>query len=101
MLRAGRQQNLSEDAIVERVVESAELADVNELRILRALFDEPTGRLIANYARHYPTALNSLVAKGHVQKAEDRYRLTPRGIESTARYLQSVFRRQASQRGEQ
>jgi hypothetical protein len=98
VIQAGRRENLSEDAIAKRVIESAEIANSEELRILRALFDEPTGRLLENYVRYYPAALNSLMSNGNLQKVGRRYTLTPKGLDATARYLRSAIDRTATAR---
>jgi hypothetical protein len=64
------------------------------LRILRALFDEEEGRLIANYEKYYPTAIKSLLNKGHIEKRDKMYFLTKLGLEATQNYLRNVLARQ-------
>jgi hypothetical protein len=60
-------------------------------RILRALYDEPHGRLIVNYVRNYRNDLDSLVKSGCVQKNGDKYKLTQLGVETTGNYFRATL----------
>jgi hypothetical protein len=96
LIRRGKQEEIPEEEVANQIVGSAEVLDAAELRILRALFDEPEGRLISNYVRSYPGALNSLLGKGQVQKTGNKYFLTPTGNEATIKYLRAAMARSRS-----
>src|SRR5215208_5788567 len=51
IIEEGRATNAPAEQLAKEIVEAVEITDVSELRILRALFDEPRGRLIANYEK--------------------------------------------------
>jgi hypothetical protein len=89
----GEQEQVPAAEVANRIVQSAEVVDVSELRILRALFDEPEGRQIVNYARYYRAALDSLLQKGYVERDGKQYRLTVDGSEATSRYLRAALTR--------
>ena len=93
LIRRGKQEEISEEEVAAQIVKSAREVDVSELRILRALFDEPQGRLISNYAKYYPGALNSLIGKGQIQKINDKYFLTPAGNQAATEYLRTAMGR--------
>jgi hypothetical protein len=94
IIRLGKQENRPEHEIADEIVNAAEIVDVQQLRILRALVDEPAGRQIANYQRYYRAALEALVRDGHVTKEDAKYRLTAKGARAAKHYLQSVLEQQ-------
>jgi hypothetical protein len=91
VIEKGRQEQISEAEIAQRIV--AEVLNTEQLRILRALFDEPDGRLIENYVRTYRKALDSLIKRGYVHKTNGRFALTAKGVQETGRYLHDVLAR--------
>lgn len=69
-----------------------EAVDVRELRILRALFGEPQGRLLAAYKdKYYGPSLEAAIQKGWVKKIEGRYYMTPKGAHFCQAYLKQLF----------
>lgn len=59
-----------------------------EKRILRALIDEPRGRLIKNYTVHYKKELDTLIGENMVTKLNDeRYKLTTQGMDAALTYM--------------
>jgi hypothetical protein len=93
LIEKGQQANVPPDELAEQIVKYAELKDSRELRILRALFDEPAGRGIWTYAnnRFYRGALDNLLAKGYVSGGKGKYRLTATGEEVCRQYLRAVL----------
>jgi hypothetical protein len=66
--------------------------DIRELRILRALFGEPEGRILEGYQEaYYAPSLTALIKKGWVKRIEKRYYMTPKGAEFCRAYLKEVF----------
>jgi hypothetical protein len=64
-----------------------------EKRILRALIDEPHGRMIANYVRYYNEELDALINAGMIIKLTDgRYKLSDSGLEAALSSLSAYFR---------
>jgi hypothetical protein len=69
-----------------------ELIEIRELRILRALFGEPKGRILEGYkVVYYRAALDAVVKKGWVKKIEGRFYMTGRGAEFCRTYLKQVL----------
>ena len=65
-----------------------EAIDIRELRILRALFGEPEGRILQAYRdKHYRPALDATVKKGWVKSIEGRYYMTAKGAAFCRPYL--------------
>ncbi len=63
-----------------------------EQRILRALLDEPNGRLITNYVKFYKSDLLRLIeVKKLVQLSQDHYYLTSKGKEIAQEYFESLL----------
>ena len=63
-----------------------------EKRILRALFDEPGGRLITNYKRYYPDDLRKLIdPKNCVKSSNNYYSLTDEGEKIVQVYLDNLL----------
>jgi hypothetical protein len=96
LIKEGTRENIPAEQLAEQIVSSAEVKDTSELRILRALFDEEEGRLMANYANYYPRARKSLLDKGYIEKREKRYFLTKLGLEATQEYLRNMLTRQGA-----
>jgi hypothetical protein len=66
--------------------------DIRELRILRALFGEPKGRLLEAYHdRFYGPSLQALLRRGLVRPIEKRYYMTVKGAEFCRAYLKELF----------
>lgn len=62
--------------------------DIRELRILRALFGEPNGRLLEAYKdSYYRPALNAVTKKGWVKQIQGRVYMTTEGAEFCRAYL--------------
>jgi hypothetical protein len=69
-----------------------ETVDIRELRILRALFGEPKGRLLEGYHQnYYKPSLDAVMRKGWVKRIEKRYYMTPKGAEFCRAYLRELF----------
>jgi hypothetical protein len=96
IIKEGTRENIPAEQLAEQIVRSAEVKDSSELRILRALFDEEEGRLIANYEKYYQTAMKSLLNKGYIEKRERNYFLTKPGLEATQNYLRNILARQGA-----
>jgi hypothetical protein len=76
----------------ETTVVLGQAVDIRELRILRALFGEPKGRLLEAYqVRFYEPFLKSVIKKGWVKRIEKRYYMTPRGADFCRAYLKELF----------
>jgi hypothetical protein len=88
----GTKKNVPPRKLADQIVESA--GNSLELRVLRALFDEEDGRLVANYERYYSEAMKSLLRKGYIEKRDKKYILTPSGLDATQRYLIDILTRQ-------
>jgi hypothetical protein len=75
----------------EAQVVFGKVVDIRELRILRALFGEPNGRLLESYqAIHYKAALKATLSKRWVKRIEGRYYLTPEGVRICREYLREL-----------
>jgi hypothetical protein len=69
-----------------------ESVDIRELRILRALFGEPKGRILEAYhGGYYGPSLEAVIEKGWVKRIEKRYYMTPKGAEFCRAYLKELF----------
>lgn len=69
-----------------------EVVDIRELRILRALFGEPKGRILGAYQDvFYRPSLATVTKKGWVKRVEKRYYLTDKGAEFCRAYLKELF----------
>jgi hypothetical protein len=69
-----------------------EAVDIRELRILRALFGEPKGRILEGYqAIYYVAALKAVMRKGWVKRIETRHYMTQKGAEFCRAYLKELF----------
>lgn len=65
--------------------------DLRELRILRALYGEPTGRRLEQYRiKWYVRSLYEVVKKGWVKLAGGKYSMTPVGAEFCRKYLEEL-----------
>jgi len=93
LIREGRQADLPPDEVATRIVRSAEVVDANELRILRALFDEPGGRRMENYRRYYSGAIEGLKRRGLLEDRDGLLRLTDPGWKAAADYLRDAISR--------
>jgi hypothetical protein len=97
IIAEGRKENASPSAIAERIAKTATVLDRREARILRALFDDD-GRAIFNYQTdYYRSALQSLMAKGHVRKLDRGFALTEEGYAVARKYLLDVMQRMNNQ----
>jgi hypothetical protein len=96
IIKEGSRENLPAEQLAEQIVRSAEVKDTSELRVLRALFDEEEGRLLANYEKYYPTAMKNLLNKGYIEKRDKRYFLTKLGLEATQDYIRNILTRQGA-----
>jgi hypothetical protein len=66
--------------------------DIRELRILRALFGEPKGRVLEAYQdSYYGPSLAAVIKKGWVKRIEKRYYMTTKGAEFCRAYLKELF----------
>ena len=92
IIEEGTRKNVPAKQLADRIVESA--GDSLELRILRALFDEEDGRLVANYERYYSQPMKNLLSKGYIEKRDKKYFLTPSGLDATQTYLMNALARQ-------
>jgi len=69
-----------------------ELIEIRELRILRALFGEPKGRILEGYrAVYYRASLDAVVKKGWAKQIEGRFYMTARGAELCRTYLKQIL----------
>jgi hypothetical protein len=76
-----------------RLAEDVNRLTDNERRVLRALADEPKGRLISSYRKYYSQELEFLSSsKGWLRKTDGRYRLTPSGKHATTVYLATLIK---------
>src|SRR4051812_6655483 len=65
-----------------------ESVDIRELRILRALYGEPSGRLLEAYKTpYYRPAIQAVLRKRWANKIEDRYHMTKKGTDFCTAYL--------------
>lgn len=91
IIKEGRKENAAPAEVAERIVRAAVVLDKREARILRALFDDD-GRPIYSYQNdYYRAALESLLAKGYVQKRDKGFALTAEGQRVTREYLLGVL----------
>jgi hypothetical protein len=69
-----------------------ELIDIRELRILRALYGEPSGRILQAYrAEYYRPALETAVKKGWIEEVHGgKLRMTPNGVSVCREYLKQL-----------
>jgi hypothetical protein len=92
IIREGRKENTPPADVAARIVQAATILDKREARILRALVDDD-GRAIYSYrSDYYRPALESLLAKGYVQKVDKGFALTQEGRRVTKEYLSSMLR---------
>ncbi|MBI3411091.1 MAG: hypothetical protein HY040_22380 [Planctomycetes bacterium] len=85
-------QKAGPPAKVETTPVLGEAVDIRELRLLRALYGEPKGRILEGYkAQYYGPALNAVMRKGWVKRIEKRYYMTPKGSEFCRTYLKELF----------
>jgi hypothetical protein len=93
IIKEGRRENTSAEELAKQIETSAqiEVMDTLELRVLRALFDEDKGRLMANYERYYQSAIKTLLDKGYIEKRENNYFLTKAGSDVTKKYLMNIM----------
>jgi hypothetical protein len=83
-------QNDSPATVAKRIVRTATILDRREARILRALFDDD-GRAIYSYQNDfYRPALESLLVKEYIRKANKGFALTPMGLNVTKEYILGV-----------
>jgi hypothetical protein len=69
-----------------------ESVDIRELRILRALFGEKKGRVLAAYQdSYYGPSLRAMIKKGWVKRIENRFYMTPKGAQFCAAYLKELL----------
>jgi hypothetical protein len=69
-----------------------ELIEIRELRIMRALFGEPKGRILEGYrVSYYRASLEAVMKKGWVKQIEGRFYMTAKGAEFCRTYLQQVL----------
>jgi hypothetical protein len=67
------------------------LVDIRELRILRALFGEPNGRLLDGYlTQYYKASLQAALEKGWIKQIEKRYYMTYEGARVCREYLREL-----------
>ena len=67
------------------------LVDIRELRILRALFGEPNGRLLDGYfTQYYKASLQASLDKGWIKQIEKRYYMTYEGARVCREYLREL-----------
>jgi hypothetical protein len=67
------------------------LVDIRELRILRALFGEPNGRILDGYlTEYYRASLHAVLEKKWVKQIESRYYMTPEGMRICREYLREL-----------
>jgi hypothetical protein len=91
IIKEGQKENAPPAAVAERIVQAATILDKREARILRALLDDD-GRAIYSYqSDYYRPALESLLAKGYIQKVDKGYALTQEGRRITREYIQGVL----------
>ena len=97
IITQGRNENSPIATVAKRIVQSALVLDKREARILRALFDDD-GRAIYSYQTdYYRPSLESLMAKGYVQKVGKGFALTNEGQRVTKEYLESVLQENGTQ----
>jgi hypothetical protein len=93
IIAEGRKENAPPSAIAERIVQAATILDRREARIMRALLDDD-GRAMYNYqSDYYRPALESLLAKGYIQRVNKGFALTQEGRRVTREYIQGVLQR--------
>ena len=75
----------------ERII-LGEVIDIRELRILRALYGEPSGRILQAYRTdYYRPALQSVIEKGWVEQLDGgRLRMTAKGVVVSREYLKQL-----------
>lgn len=99
IITQGRNENSPIETVAKRIVQSALILDKREARILRALFDDD-GRAIYSYQTdYYRPSLESLMAKGYIQKLGKGFSLTKEGQRVTKEYLESVLQEFGSEIG--
>lgn len=92
IITQGRNENSPIATVAKQIVQSALILDKREARILRALLDDE-GRAIYSYQTdYYRPSLESLMARGYVQKFGKGFALTKEGQQVTKEYLESVLR---------
>jgi hypothetical protein len=93
IIAEGREKNAPAATIAARIVNTATVIDSREARILRALFDEEDRALFHYQDSYYRSALNLLLSKGHVRRADRGFSLTPEGYRVTRKYVLDVIQR--------
>lgn len=69
-----------------------DLVDIRELRLLRALFAEPSGRFLTAYRNtYYHAAVEAVQSKGWVRHVDGRFYMTDKGAEFCRAYLKEQF----------
>ena len=80
---------LADDAGTKQVL--GKVVDIRELRILRALFGEPKGRLLEGYlSKYYQSSRQAALDKGWMKQIEGRYYMTRAGAAVCRDYLQEL-----------
>jgi hypothetical protein len=91
IIQEGQRDKTPPSAVAGRIIQSVNVLDKREARILRALLDDD-GRGIHYYqTNYYRPALESLLAKGQVTKAGKGFELTQEGRRITKAYLLDVL----------
>jgi hypothetical protein len=91
IIEEGQKQNATASSVADKIVKSSTIVDKRESRILRALLDDE-GRSIYSYqSNYYKPALESLIAKGYVERAGKGYALTQEGRNVTKDYISGVI----------
>jgi len=87
----GRAENAPASEVAQRIVEQA-VVDKRELRILRALLGEQTGRAMHGYrGPFYRPSLDSLMSEGMVQFNQGKYFLTDKGRAAVREHLMPLL----------
>jgi 16S rRNA C967 or C1407 C5-methylase (RsmB/RsmF family) len=90
ILKEGTEKKYAPEEMLERIMQTL---DKREIRIVRALFDDP-GRAIYSYQNdYYKDALKRLLDKGYVEKRQNGYSLTKEGNNFAKEYFQRVIER--------
>jgi hypothetical protein len=68
-----------------------DLVDIRELRILRALYGEPKGRILEAYRDdYYASSLKAVVNKRWVSQIDKKFHMTPTGADICRTYLDQL-----------
>lgn len=91
IIKEGARDGVSAQQVAKRIAKSISM-DPRELRILRGLVDEDSGRGMYSYqSSFYRPALHSLESKGYIRKKDKGFILTPDGKDFTTEYLSRVL----------